>query len=531
MKMKIIGAIGTVTGSCTWCIHEETGTEFLVDCGMVQGIHQEFEMCQPFPFNPSRIKFVLLTHAHMDHCGMLPILCARGFVGKIFCTRVTTKLAKLQLKDCYSHVEKKLRQNIFGANFSDDKDMAQFVNSMPFNSFEDKADFVHAKRFPLSDDIFVTVYGSAHMLGAASFGLSWYKHDGDSKTIVFSGDVGCCNKDESSHLPFMRGNQSAHVQTDFFVCESTYGARENRSDEHKKFENRIEELSKIIFDKKYSTVILPCFAMQRAQDILMDLYFLFSQKKESSATIYVDSTMAKSFCEVFREELVSDRISKKGYPYLMNVTKAFANRFGGSDDKDIGICRDVIETVFRAGEWCDGVEMKFGSPKEDTDGKKQIIVTSSGMCQYGKVLSHLKRLCDENVALVLTGHQATSNGRNLKSLTDSKNPGKFKLALEGKDFLHSDEIKGEIFDMSPYYSGHADVAGLLDFLFCADIESPPPKSNATVFLNHGMNGARRKLRLAILSRSEENRKTDCRSIEHVKILHKNDPFFDLDERF
>jgi len=158
------------------------------------------------------------------------------------------------------------------------------------------------------------------------------------------------------------------------------------------------------------------------------------------------------------------------------------------------------------------------------------------MCQAGRVLEHLPRLKSEKAALILTGFQATPNGRNLKKLASGKND-RFDLTVsEPKSnnettALPSGEIKGKIFDMSPYYSGHADKEGLLDFLFSIPglERKDKSKTEVTVFLNHGLNSGRRALREAIQERTKEDRPTDWRIVNRVEIPHRNSPFFDLDK--
>lgn len=557
MLMKIVGAVGQVTGSCTWCIHEETGTQFLVDCGMVQGEHQNFEMHQKFDFDPHLIKFVLLTHAHLDHCGMLPVLRARGFCGKIYCTKATGNLTKLQLQDCYAHMGRDSLRSVLGADYYDaftkitvdsrpqgkvDKHreiVDSLVDDLQFSFFDDK--FLQKKLFPISEDIFIAPLGSSHVLGATAFQILWNLPDGSSKSICFSGDVGSANEDNSSHLSLLRANQTAHPNTNYFVCESTYGDKV-REATYKDFDNRIEYLLRIMSEPNYDTVIIPCFSMQRVQDILIDLFYGFrKQSSNQHVTVYVDSPMAKNFCDIYREELCKTEISKKGNPYLVYLVKSFHERFGDSESIDkeqqVEACKKTLSQIFSSERWPNSVKFVIGRVPEAENAKgKKIIITSSGMCQAGRVLEHLPRLKSERTALILTGFQATPNGRCLKKLASGEN-GRFNLIvsdLKGNNettILPSTEIKGKVFEMSPYYSGHADKEGLLGFLFSIPgLERiDKPKSRVTVFLNHGLNSGRRALRKAIEERANEDRPADWRTVDRVEIPHKNSPFFDLDK--
>ena len=609
MKMKQLGAIGTVTGSCTLCIHEETGTEFLVDCGMMQGAHQEFEMRQPFEFNPRRIKFVLLTHAHMDHCGMLPILRARGFTGKIYCTTATMRLTQAQLQDCYqnmghpelvgvtglgyvqqlenkaksylSYLLKKEKEHA-GAQSANNSPEAkedssqsnkdekgkklwrqtikEMVRDLPFEPLDDRRKFQTGKMLRVSDDLWVSPLRSSHMLGASSYSVGWKLPDGSAKSIFFSGDVGPSSGDlgasgAKNHLPLLRENHVAHLRTDYIVCESTYGNAPPRDRSSKNFENRINELSRIVSGDRFNTVILPCFAMQRAQDVLTDLFYLHHQGRlPHSTTVYVDSTMVEKFCRIFCDSLKETKGEK-----FRQLAKAFAERFGpGDSDLDIAQCKKQIDRIFAPMESADFKivfcrEQAIIIPDESKKGHRQIIVTSSGMCHAGRVLEHLPRLKREATALVLTGYQATQNGQSLRALVSGKDSETgdtppFLLDLDsgkkhgnGKDGgnpngdqkpIHSRDIRGQVFNMSSYYSGHADKETILDFLFMLEKkvrDKHTYKKDVVVFLNHGDNKARHALRLAILARTGEKRMDDSRKIHRVETPHKNSPFFDLDK--
>ena len=627
MKMKQLGAIGTVTGSCTLCIHEETGTEFLVDCGMMQGAHQEFEMRQPFEFDPRRIKFVLLTHAHMDHCGMLPILRARGFTGKIYCTTATMRLTQAQLQDCYQNLpqseqvwvtglgyvqqlENKARSYLSylrkkekvhaGAQSVDDSLQAkedssqnnkgkkqkkmppldaneiwrqtikEMVRDLPFEPLDDRRKFQTGKLLPVSDDLWVSPLRSSHMLGASSYSIGWKLPDGSEKSIFFSGDVGSSNGDlgtngAKNHLPLLRENHVAHLRTDYIVCESTYGNAPPRDDSSKNFEDRINELSKIVSGDRFDTVILPCFAMQRAQDVLVDLFYLHHQGRLSSpTTVYVDSAMAEKFCWIFRDSLKKTNGAK-----FKQLAKEFAERFGpGDSNLSIAQCEELLDQIFAPMEGAN-FNVVFCNEKRKLEqgsnggaaniipfepkGRRQIIVTSSGMCHAGRVLEHLPRLKREATALVLTGYQAMPNGQNLRALVSGKDGEAvdtphflLDLGLEKKHGngknggnsngdqkpIRSGDIKGRVFNMSPYYSGHADKETILDFLFMLEKkvrDKHTYKKDAVVFLNHGDNEARRALRMAILARTGEKRMDDSRKIHRVETPHKNSPFFDLDK--
>jgi len=333
---------------------------------MVQGEHQNFEMHQKFDFDPRLIKFVLLTHAHLDHCGMLPVLRARGFCGKIFCTKATGDLTKLQLQDCYTHMEPDNLRSILGAGYfdalnkkTDDschshgkdehrKIIGSLVDDLQFSFFDDR--FLRMKTFPISEDIFIAPLGSSHALGATAFQISWNLSDGSLKGICFSGDVGSAGEDDYCHLSLLRANQTAHPKTNYFVCESTYGEKV-REKIYKDFDNRIERLLEVIHEPNFDTIVIPCFSMQRVQDILVDLFYCFQKKSPNqNVTVCVDSPMAQKFCKIYHRELCKTEISKKEQPYLVYLVKEFSDRFGvdGSLAKDqkIDECKKILTRVF-----------------------------------------------------------------------------------------------------------------------------------------------------------------------------------------
>ncbi len=257
MKIKFVGGVERVTGSCTWCKTENI--EFLVDCGMIQGeIHDNFENKKEFPFNTKNLKFVILTHAHLDHCGLIPRLYKEGFTGKVICTKVTAKLTKEILYD-----------SVKICSFYEKED----IDKMQYSYFEDRKKFKWGILSPIDNDLFATVYRSSHILGSVSVGILSGK-DGSGKGIYFSGDIG--NNSEANIYQFLLKHR--HTPGKYFkyvVCESTYGGK-IRDDSEKSFENRINKLEEVILKttEKGGTLLIPAFSLHRTQEILFDLYYL-----------------------------------------------------------------------------------------------------------------------------------------------------------------------------------------------------------------------------------------------------------------
>lgn len=266
MKFRFLGAIdGHVTGSCTHFSYERKKKQFLVDCGLNQGEGVgDAGNSKPFPFSPSEIDFVLLTHAHQDHCGLLPKLYKEGFVGRVICTKATARLAVISLNDSVRHVK-----GIYSE---------QDVQRLRFDYIDDRADFGFSRMLPISDDLFASFSRSSHILGATSITIGWLSAGNEKSYIVMSGDVGC-NTKEIPYQPLLAGQQGIFGYPKAIVVESTYGGR-IREQKFSDFDERISVLKKIIkdevFDKK-SILIIPAFSLQRTQELLFDIYCVFKK--------------------------------------------------------------------------------------------------------------------------------------------------------------------------------------------------------------------------------------------------------------
>ncbi|MFM5107447.1 MBL fold metallo-hydrolase [Aeromonas dhakensis] len=266
MKIRFLGATdGHVTGSCTHFSYDRKNTQFLVDCGLVQGEgNDEADNGRPFPFSPCEIKFVLLTHAHLDHCGLLPKLYREGFTGRVICTKATARLTLISLMDSVRHVK--------GLYSEED------VKRVRFDYIDERSDFGLSRMLPISDDLFASFSRSAHVLGACSIVLGWINEANEKVYIVMSGDLGN-NTKENPFQPLLAGRQGIFGWPEAIVVESTYGGRV-REKHFSDFDARIEVLREIVqrevFDKK-SVLVVPAFSLQRTQELLFDLQFVFSK--------------------------------------------------------------------------------------------------------------------------------------------------------------------------------------------------------------------------------------------------------------
>lgn len=271
MKVRFLGAIdGHVTGSCTHFFYERQNIEFLVDCGLVQGEGNDAaDNGKPFPFSPSEIKFVLLTHAHQDHCGLIPRLYREGFSGRVICTKATGRLAQISLLDAVRHVK--------GLYSEED------VKRIKYEYIDERDGFGLSRSLPIAPDLFASFTRSAHILGACSISLGWMNEADERVYMVMSGDLGN-NTKENPFQPLLAGRQGIFGWPEAIVLESTYGAR-SREKHFSDFDARIGALRDIVqrevFDKK-SVLVVPAFSLQRTQELLFDLHFVFAKYFSSS---------------------------------------------------------------------------------------------------------------------------------------------------------------------------------------------------------------------------------------------------------
>jgi len=265
MRFRFLGASdGHVTGSCTHFNFERKNTQFLVDCGLVQGEGYDVaDNSKPFPFFPSEINFVLLTHAHQDHCGLIPRLYREGFTGRVICTKATARLATISLMDSVNHANGLYTE--------------QDVKRIQFDYIDEREGFGFSRMLPIDTDLFASFSRASHILGATSITLGWINDEGEMHYMVMSGDLGC-NTKENPYQPLLAGRQGVFSYPEAIVVESTYGGRV-REKQFTDFDGRIAALKQIIqkevFDKK-SLLVVPAFSLQRTQEFLFDLHYVFT---------------------------------------------------------------------------------------------------------------------------------------------------------------------------------------------------------------------------------------------------------------
>ena len=361
MKLTFAGAAGTVTGSC---FHLEAGgRQLLVDCGMFQGLPDlEERNYEPFPFDPKKVEWVLLTHGHLDHLGLIPRLVREGFRGKVASTVPTRDIAHIMLMDAARIQEEE----------GDDALYTWEDALAALDRFQVHLEYGEVLSLP--GGIQAKFNDAGHILGAAFVELHV-----EGKTIVFSGDLGNRGKplvEDPSYPP----------KADVLVLESTYGDRV-----HRPIEESIETLRQAIWETLSAggNVIIPSFALERTQEVLYILFNLWRERKIPRCRIYLDSPLATHAIRIF--ERYTDRFPEP-------ARRTFRKK------------RDPFDF-----ELLEYTLTKRASKRIPSDEGGAIIIAGSGMCTGGRVLFHLrKNLPRPESSVVFVGFQAVGTlGRQI----------------------------------------------------------------------------------------------------------------------
>ncbi len=433
MKLHFHGGVEGVTGSCH---RVETGdTQFLVDCGMFQGGREaEGKNHQPFAFKPRDIAFVLLTHAHIDHSGLLPRLVAEGFSGPIYATAATCDLLEVMLLDSAHIQEKEAQWRNEARKASRERD-----NQPIYTARDAQRTLQQVRVVAYGEEIHPhpalrCVYRDAgHILGSAII-ETWITENGKTIKGVFSGDIG------QPARPLVR-DPTPILEADFLLVESTYGNRLHRS-----MEATLAELEHAITDtltRKHGNVIVPAFAVGRAQEMLYLLADLHRKKRLPPMKIYVDSPLAMKATEItMRHMAILDPDTAEVMSWARKQNKGLQIHF----------VQDVEESMRLR-------EIKHGA----------IIISASGMCDAGRIKHHLRNnLGHRDNTILITGFQAAGTlGRRIVD-------GEKEVRLFGVPV----PVRAEIYTIGGL-SAHADQAGLLGWL--AHFKRAP----AQTFIVHG----------------------------------------------
>lgn len=416
MQLTFHGAAGEVTGSCYLL---DTGTtRFLVDCGMFQGGRDADMKNQRFPaFDPGSIDFVLLTHAHIDHSGMLPRLVANGFRGPIYTTQATIELLEVMLRDSAHIQAKEAEWEARHPHRGNHGEPAQVLYDMidVETALTLLRPVQYGTQILLREGINCRFLDAGHILGSAIIEV-W----AEGKKIVFSGDLGQPGR------PILRSPTPVQ-QADIVLVESTYGNRL-----HKDLDNTLDEFVEVIEDtlyRKHGNIVMPAFTVGRTQEILYLLIDLTRQRRVKNLKIYVDSPMALSATEITMRHID-----------LFNREAQALVAWGQERRKelpDIRFVQEVEESMALN-------EVKSGA----------IIISASGMCEAGRIKHHLRyNLRRPECSIVFTGFQAEGTlGRRLVD-------GARLVRLFGEEI----PVRASIHTIGGL-SAHADQSALLDWL-------------------------------------------------------------------
>ncbi len=434
MKLIFVGAAHEVTGSCHYL--NACGKHILVDYGMEQGINY-FENCG-LPIAEADVDYVLLTHAHVDHSGMLPLLTARGFRGQILTTKATADLSSIMLRDC-AHIQ---MQEAEWKNRKSKRSSGELIE--PLYDMEDADATIkkivpcpYGEKIELCEGIQVRFTDVGHLLGSASIEV-WATEEGQTRKLVFSGDIG--NKNQ----PLLK-DPSKVEEADYVIMESTYGDRLHAAERP----DYIRELTSILqqtFDRG-GNVVIPSFAVGRTQEML---YFIRKIKEDGlvkghgNFPVYVDSPMAVEATGVFHKNEISCFDEE-----AMELVKKGINPISFPNLR-LSITSDESKAI-------------------NFEETPKVIISASGMCDAGRIRHHLKHnLWRPESTILFVGYQSVGTlGRILVEGTE-----------EVKLFGEPIQVRAEIRTLTGL-SGHADKNGLIEWVL--GFKEKPRK----VFVVHG----------------------------------------------
>src|SRR5712664_1862718 len=444
-KLTFLGAAGTVTDSKY--LVEAAGKRLLVDCGIFQGTPELSDRnYKPLPTDPKTIDYAVLTHAHLDHTGLLPRLVRDGYRGTIFANPATIELTELLLKDS-AHLQEEDAQHAHAKGYTN------HANPQPLYTTQDVDPALRAMKpmprsgaFDISPEFHIDSYDAGHILGSSSLALT-VTENGKKTVVIFSGDIGRYDQ------PILNDPTTPPVNADVLLCESTYGDRDHAAGDP------AELLAAIVnrVAKRGGVIVIPAFAIGRTQTFMYYLRQLEDQQRIPRLPVYVDSPMALSATDLYlkyKEDHDQDYVREEGSD-------------GKGDPLNVHefhLTRSVEESkaINNVKTFC-------------------IIISASGMVSGGRVLHHLaQRLPDTRNAVILAGFQAEgTRGRALLQ-------GAKLLKLYGQDV----PVAAEIVEMGQF-SAHAGKSELLRWLTA--LPAPPRQT----YLTHGEPAAAQALQAAI----------------------------------
>jgi metallo-beta-lactamase family protein len=434
IKLKFLGAAQNVTGSRT--LLEADGVRILVDCGLYQERALRDRNWDPFPVPPDTLDAVLLTHAHLDHCGLLPKLVREGFRGRIYCTAATSEIARIVLSDA-AHLQEEDAEFKIKRHKREGR-RGSYPEKPLYTVDEAKASFPlfspvrYEEPVEIDDGIKAFFYDAGHILGSSMIQVK-VSRNGEERTILFSGDIGRWDK------PILR-DPTIFDQADYVLMESTYGDRLHEDPKD------IDELLADAIDatrRAGGNIVIPSFAVERSQEILYRLNELLLEDRIPHLLVFVNSPMAISVTEVFRhhpelfDEEMMDRIRRRASPF---------------DFPGLKMTRTVDESK--------AIHHITGTV---------VILAGSGMCTGGRIKHHLVHNISRRESTILfVGYQAAGTlGRQIVD-------GAEEVRILGRKY----RVRARVAQIHGF-SAHADRDEL--FRWVSGLRNPPRH----VFVNHG----------------------------------------------
>lgn len=443
MKITAYGAAEEVTGSKH--LIEVNGAKILLDCGLFQGRRIESDQKnRQNLFDIMKIDCVVLSHAHIDHSGLLPLMGRKGFRGPVYATPATRDLCSVMLKDS-AHIQEKDAQWL-------SKKQMTFIP--PLYTVDDVHPIMrrfisvsYEMRIPIANDVFLTFHDAGHVLGSAMVELE-YRENGQWKRLIFSGDIGRKN------MPIL-ADPWVPKPCDTLIMEATYGDRDHGDIEE--MDNKLEEIVKEAYNEG-GKIIVPSFALERTQEFVYALHRLETQGRIPELPVFVDSPLAVDITEIFRlhmesfDEAFQKQLKESGNPF---------------DLKYIRYIRSQEES------------MQLNSLEGPA-----IIISASGMCEYGRILHHLRNhISDPRNTVLIIGFQAENTlGRKIVEKET-------RLKILGTIV----ERKAKVRIMNEF-SAHAGRSELIDF------GARYAGTDTRVFLVHGEPNPMNALKTALIEK-------------------------------
>jgi metallo-beta-lactamase family protein len=458
VRIGFHGGVGEVTGSRH--LLETGGLKLLLDCGLFQGHRREaIAKNREWRFDPKSVDAVLLSHAHVDHCGNLPLLVRKGFAGPIHCTEATADIAALMLMD-----SARLQENdaAFFNKMAAREGREERIEPL-YTEADAQAAIARLTPQPVKEAVALgprvrfRFFNAGHVLGSAMIQVETDLPHGGRRRVLFTGDLG-------RRKSLLMDPPVPPPSTDYLLIESTYGDRDHDA------VDRVESLMKAVIDRAVAEkgkVLIPSFALERTQELVFVLEKMIRRRQIPALPIFVDSPMAINITEVFSRHLAGFSFSPEFKDYVESQGNPFEFR-------EVRYCRTTEES----------------QRLNDRPGP-MVIISASGMCEGGRILHHLRNNLDKDTTtILLVGYQARGTlGRRLQE-------GARKVRVFGIE--HGVWARVETLHT---FSAHADRSDLLWFVKSL---SPRPR---TIFLVHGDPSDRTALKEAL--RAEGIDRVEC----------------------